>query len=98
MSQLSPRLQELISQGLQICGLTPDYDAYHYIVERLHSDEVEEAKEFFKWLLTTKRPYGPGNAQTRWQEFKGEIDYQPLPKWFLEMAEKNEEDIHLTRR
>lgn len=86
---LNGRTQLLITDALSTVGLN---DAFNFMYDRLYVDQVDEIEQFMEWLKETKRPFGRINAQERWQEFIGCLEYQPLPAFYIATTP----DVHLT--
>ena len=70
MNRLGDRNYTLISGGAKVFGsLDPD-EIMDYFYEELYVHEADEIYAFLKWCHENNKPFGHGNYEQRFAEFK----------------------------
>ena len=71
MEKLGERNYTLLSEALKTTGTCNPDECLYVVEESLYVDEIEEITKFLHWCHVNDKPFGHGNYEERFKEFKG---------------------------
>jgi len=70
MEKLGERNYTLLSQALKTTGTCNPDECLFVVEEQLYVNEIEAIEQFLRWCHENDKPFGSGNYEERFQEFK----------------------------
>ena len=70
MDRLGDRNYALISRGVKTFGSYDPNEIIDYFAEELYIHEYDEIQDFLQWCHDNDKPFGHGNYEQRFAEFK----------------------------